>query len=67
MGSRYLPTNEGLPLLENFPIYLAKQIEVVYGAVSALYGADAMSGVINIITAKGEGYDQFEARTVAGT
>ncbi|WP_165760260.1 TonB-dependent receptor plug domain-containing protein, partial [Niastella populi] len=35
------PTNEALPLLENFPIYLAKQIEVVYGPGSALYGADA--------------------------
>jgi outer membrane receptor for ferrienterochelin and colicin len=61
------PTNEALPLLENFPIYLAKQIEVVYGPGSALYGADAMSGVINIITAKGEGPDQYEARTMAGT
>ena len=44
------PTNEPLPFLENFPIYLAKQIEVVYGPGSALYGADAMAGVINIIT-----------------
>jgi outer membrane receptor for ferrienterochelin and colicin len=61
------PTNEALPLLENFPIYLAKQIEVVYGPGSALYGADAMSGVINIITTKGEGLDQYEARTMAGT
>jgi outer membrane cobalamin receptor len=31
------PTNEPLPILENFPIYLAKQIEVVYGPGSALY------------------------------
>jgi outer membrane cobalamin receptor len=46
------PTNEPLPILENFPIYLAKQIEVVYGPGSALYGADAMAGVINIITDK---------------
>lgn len=44
------PTNEPLPLLENFPIYLARQIEIVYGPGSALYGADAMAGVINIIT-----------------
>jgi outer membrane cobalamin receptor len=46
------PTNEALPVLENYPIYLAKQIEIVYGPGSALYGADAMSGVINIITQK---------------
>ena len=46
------PVNDQLPVLENFPIYLAKQIEVVLGPGSALYGADAMSGVINIITDK---------------
>jgi outer membrane receptor for ferrienterochelin and colicin len=61
------PTNESLPLLENFPVYLAKQIEVVFGPGSALYGADAMSGVINIITYKGEGHDQLEVTTMAGT
>ena len=46
------PTNEPLPILENFPIYFAKQIEIVYGPGSALYGADAMAGVVNIITRK---------------
>lgn len=60
------PTNEPLPLLENFPIYLAKQIEVVYGPGSALYGADAMAGVINIITEK-EGADKLMASSRIGT
>jgi vitamin B12 transporter len=32
-----------------------EQIEVVRGPQSALYGAEALSGVINIITRKGEG------------
>ncbi|MDP2876058.1 MAG: TonB-dependent receptor [Holophaga sp.] len=44
------PTNEQVPILENYPVHFAKQIEVVYGPASALYGADAVSGVINIIT-----------------
>lgn len=44
------PTNEQIPLLENYPVHLAKQVEVVYGPASALYGADAVSGVINIIS-----------------
>lgn len=44
------PTGEPLPIYENFPIYYAKQIEIVYGPASALYGADAFTGVINIIT-----------------
>lgn len=60
------PTNEPLPLLENFPIYFARQIEVVYGPGSALYGADAMAGVINIITEKHE-EDKLTVSSVLGT
>lgn len=60
------PTNEPLPLLENFPIYLATQIEVVYGPGSALYGADAMAGVINIITKK-EKTNKLVASSMTGT
>lgn len=44
------PANEMVPLLENYPLHFAKQVEVVLGPASALYGADAVSGVINIIT-----------------
>lgn len=44
------PTGEMLPIIENYPVYLAKQIEIIYGPASALYGADAVTGVINIIT-----------------
>jgi len=47
-------TNEIIPLLENFPVHFAKQVEVVYGPASALYGADAFTGIINIVTFKGE-------------
>lgn len=61
------PVNDQLPILENFPIYLAKQIEIVFGPGSALYGADAMSGVINIITEKGAGSDLLEASVGMGT
>src|SRR5580698_8745767 len=46
------PTNEAMPIFENYPVNLASQIEIVYGPASALYGADAVSGVINIITKK---------------
>lgn len=44
------PTNEEMPIFENYPVHIAKQIEIMYGPSSALYGADAVSGVINIIT-----------------
>jgi outer membrane cobalamin receptor len=44
------PTNEPLPILYNYPVHSAEQIEIVYGPASALYGADAFSAVINIIS-----------------
>jgi outer membrane receptor protein involved in Fe transport len=45
------PTGEtDLQISENFPLYMARQVEVLSGPASALYGADAVSGVINIIT-----------------
>jgi outer membrane cobalamin receptor len=47
------PTNEPLPILANYPVHMAQQIEIVHGPASAVYGADAFSGVINIITRKG--------------
>ncbi len=52
------PTNETLPILENYPVNLAEQIEVVYGPSSALYGADAVLGVVNIITRKPDGHGE---------
>ena len=49
------PTNDILPVMENYPVHHAKQIEIVYGPASAVYGADALSGVINIVTRRAEG------------
>ena len=46
------PIDEALPIMENYPVNLVEQIEIVYGPASALYGANAVSGVINIITQK---------------
>ncbi len=46
------PTDEALPVMENYPVNLAEQVEIVYGPSSALYGADAVSAIINIITQK---------------
>lgn len=40
----------GLPLGEQLPIAQAEAIEVIYGPAASVYGADAMAGVINIIT-----------------
>lgn len=42
--------NAGAVYLERIPIENIDHIEIVQGAASALYGSDAMGGVINIIT-----------------
>jgi len=44
------PAGGSFPLAENFALYAAKQVEVLFGPAAALYGADAVAGVINIIT-----------------
>ena len=50
------PGGGNFPVAENLDLYPAKQVEVLFGPAAALYGADAVSGVVNIITDKaGEG------------
>jgi len=44
------PTNDLIQVMENYPVNFAKQIEIIFGPASALYGADAFTGVINIIS-----------------
>lgn len=44
------PAGGNFPVADNFALYAAKQVEVVFGPAAALYGADAVAGVVNIIT-----------------
>lgn len=60
------PTNESKTILENYPVHFARQIEIVYGPASALYGADALSGVINIISRTAEDIDGIEVSASVG-
>lgn len=60
------PTGEIIPIAQNFPLYYAKQVEIVYGPAAALYGADAFGGVINIVTEDGDGIDGAELSTSVG-
>jgi outer membrane receptor protein involved in Fe transport len=46
------PSGEAMPIMQNYPVNLAEQVEILYGTASALYGANAVSGIINIISRK---------------
>ncbi len=61
-GSRVLFLVDGVPVMPGdsgdikwdlIPVTQIEQVEIIKGAGSALYGASAMGGVINIITKKG--------------
>jgi outer membrane cobalamin receptor len=60
------PTNEPLPILANYPVHTAQQIEILYGPASAVYGADAFSGVVNIISKSGSDAPGLAVGTSAG-
>ena len=44
-------------LLESFPVDILERIEVIRGPGSVLYGSNAFSAVVNLITRKAEGND----------
>ncbi|MBK9646329.1 MAG: TonB-dependent receptor [Deltaproteobacteria bacterium] len=49
-GERVLGAKDGVIDLGRFPVENIQQVEIVKGPGSALYGADAMGGVVNLIT-----------------
>ncbi len=47
------PAGGNFPVAENLALYAARQVEFLYGPAAALYGADAVAGVVNIVTETG--------------
>ena len=58
-GTRVTPvTGNFYSLGRQFSLKNAKRVEIVMGPMSALYGADAFTGIINIVTKNGENLEK---------
>lgn len=53
--------------LSHLTVEIIERIEILRGPQSTLYGSDAMAGVINIITKKGQGKPSFHLSSVGGS
>lgn len=61
-GRRYLQSSQGGVVdLNTIPAALIKQVEVVTGGASAVYGSDALAGVVNFVLR-----DDFEGVELSG-
>jgi vitamin B12 transporter len=69
-GIRINPGTIGVAALQNIPPSMVERIEIVKGPRSALYGTDAIGGVVNVITRRGArdgwaaevGYGAYDTR-----
>lgn len=69
-GVRINPGTIGLPALQDIPPEMIERIEIVKGPRSALWGSDAIGGVINVVTRRGSrdgwvaqaGYGDYDTR-----
>ncbi len=57
----------GTPSLNNLPLSQIERIEILRGPASSLYGSDAIGGVIQIFTRRGEGPPRLDAYAGAGS
>lgn len=66
-GLRIGSSTAGGASLNAIPLAQIERIEILRGPSSSLYGADAIGGVLNIITRKGKGPLKFNAEAGVGT
>jgi vitamin B12 transporter len=65
-GVRVGSATLGQALLESLPLGAIERIEVLRGPASSLYGADAVGGVIQVFTRRGQGAPYLALHAAAG-
>ena len=66
-GHRIKPaTGEPMSFFSSMPLLNIKQVEISLGTGSSLYGADAMSATINLVTFDGQETDGVRTKITAG-
>ncbi len=67
-GRRHVPGIDGTATVDvsSIPQALISRVEVLTGGASAVYGADAVSGVVNFVTRTGRDFDGVEYRLQGG-
>jgi vitamin B12 transporter len=65
-GVRVGSTTLGFASLETLPLAQIERVEVLRGPGSALYGADAVGGVVQVFTRRGEGPLRIDAQAAVG-
>ncbi len=64
-GVRYGSVTAGAPVWDGIPLEMVERIEVLKGPASALYGADAAGGVVQVFTRRGSpGLHPFASATL---
>ncbi len=66
-GVRYGSATAGTTILDNIPLSAIDRIEVLKGPASALYGSDAVGGVVQIFTKRGSKGFHPEASVTLGS
>lgn len=66
-GVRTQSSTLGGAVWSNIPVSLIDHIEIIFGPQSTFYGADALGGVIQIFTKRGDGPAKVSASTGYGT
>lgn len=64
-GVRYGSATTGAPAWDNIPVDMIERIEILKGPASALYGSEAVGGVVQIFLRKGvKGFSPYGAVTL---